>query len=105
MKNHIMIGAAATAAAVAALYCPGIAAADQQLVGQTYDQAQQEMSKAGMSIKLGTTIGDELPTGQCVVTQARTAPVMGASGDTGNKEVILDLNCNRTAATTSPSGG
>ena len=105
MKNHIMIVAAATAATVAALCCPGIASADQQLVGQTYEQAQEELSKAGMTSKIGTTIGDELPAGQCVVTQARTAPMLGASGDTGNKEVILDLNCNKTATTTSPSGG
>ena len=104
MRNHVMIGAAATAAA-AALCCPGIASADQQLTGQTYEQAQQELSKAGMTSKIGTTMGDELPIGQCVVTQARTAPMMGSSGETGSKEVILDLNCNKTGATTSPSGG
>lgn len=103
MKNRIMIGTAAAVAA--ALCCAGVATADQQVVGLTYDQAKQELSKAGMTIKIGTTIGDELQTGQCVVTQARTAPTMGTSGDTGSKEVILDLNCNRTAATTSPTGG
>ncbi len=103
MKNHIMIGAAA--ATTAALCCAGIASADQQVVGLTYDQAKQELSKSGMTIKIGTTIGDALQTGQCVVTQARTAPTMGSSGDTGSKEVILDLNCNKTAATTSPTGG
>lgn len=112
MKNHIMIGAVAAAMA-AALCCAGIASADVQVVGQTYDQAKAELSKAGMTSKIGTTVGDELPTGQCVVTQARTAPAMGASGDTGSKEVILDLNCSKTAAstatattaTTSPTGG
>lgn len=112
VKNHIMIGAVAAAAA-ATLCSAGIASADQQVVGQTYDQAKQELSKSGMTIKIGTTVGDELPTGQCVVTQARTAPAMGTSGETGSKEVILDLNCNKTAASTatattaptSPTGG
>jgi len=99
MKTVHLVGLVAGGAALAALCGSGIAAADDQFNGQTYAEAEQALSKAGMSSRVGTVSGDQLPTGQCIVTESRTMGVVGSSGATGGSEVVLDLDCNETAAT------
>lgn len=88
----------AIAAAAAALCFAGVASADDQYNGQTYAQVEKTLGTKGTTIKIGSTVGDALPIGQCVVTGSRSAQVLGASGATGGSELVLDLNCNRTAA-------
>jgi hypothetical protein len=89
----------AIAAAAAALCCAPIASADDQYNGQTYAEVTKTLSTKGTTIRIGSTMGDALPTAQCVVTGSQTVPMLGASGPTGANEVVLELNCNRTAAT------
>ena len=50
-----------------------------------------------MTSRVGAISGDELPTEQCIVTGSQTVRDMGASGFSGDSEVVLNLNCNRTA--------
>jgi hypothetical protein len=94
VKTSVVIAATA-----AALCCAGIASADDQYNGQTYAEVKETLSATGTTSKIGSTVGDELPIGQCVVTGSQTNQQLGSSGATGAKEVVLDLNCNRTAAT------
>ncbi len=88
---------AAIAAAMAALCSTAIASADEQYNGQTYAEAQQALSEAGMSSTVGSVTGDELPKAECIVTGSHTTPVTGASGATGKSEVVLHLDCNKTS--------
>lgn len=92
-------------AAGAMLCAPGIASADEQFEGQTYAEAQQALSAAGMTSRVGTVVGDALPTQQCTVTGSRTEDVMGTSGFSGGTEVILDLDCNLASAQPSAPAG
>ncbi len=89
----------AIAAAAAALCCAPIASADDQYNGQTYAEVTKTLSTKGTTSRIGSTVGDALPIAQCVVIGSQTVPILGASGATGASEVVLELNCNRTAAT------
>jgi hypothetical protein len=98
------------AATLGAFGSAGAASADSQYNGQTYTQAQETIKKAGMTSKVGTVVGDQVPTAQCIVTGSKTLPVQGSSGTTGGNEVLLDLDCTAAAqpkasasATPSPS--
>lgn len=93
------------ALAAAMLVTPGIASADEQFEGQTYAEAQQALSAAGMTSRLGTVVGDAVPTQQCTVTGSRTEDIMGTSGFSGGTEVILDLDCNLASAQPSAPPG
>lgn len=97
ITRSVAMAVAVAALSAAGLFGPGIASADDQFNGQTYAEAQQAVSNAGMTSRLGTITGDELPTKQCIVTGSQTVRDMGASGSTGASEVVLNLNCNRTA--------
>ena len=97
MTRSVAIAVAVAALSAAGLSGPGIASADDQFNGQTYAEAQQAVSRAGMTSRVGAISGDELPTEQCIVTGSQTAEEFGASGSTGAGEVVLNLNCNRTA--------
>jgi hypothetical protein len=106
-------------ALVSVLGSAGAASADSQYNGQTYAQAQAAITKTGMTSKIGTVVGDQVPTAQCIVTGSRTLEVLGSSGTTGGSEVLLDLDCSSAAqanasatatpsssqAPTSPTGG
>jgi hypothetical protein len=97
MRDSLLIGAAVAAAMM--FGTTGIASADDQYVGQTYDEAKKALSNAGMTSQIGSVIGGTLPTAQCIVTGSRTEPVLGLSGPTGGTQVVLDLNCGTPAAT------
>ncbi len=104
IKTSVLTGAAASAIALAALCGSGIASADEKYDGQTYAEANQAVSEAGMTSKIGSVTGDDLPTEQCTVTGSHTMSVVGSSGATGASEVVLNLNCNKTAGTTGQEG-
>ena len=95
----------AIAAVAAALCCAPIASADDQYNGQTYAEVTKTLTTKGTTSRIGSTVGDALPTAQCVVTGSQTVPMLGASGATGASEVVLELNCNRTAATQGGQSG
>jgi len=96
MRASLMIGAAVAAAM--ACGTPGIASAEDGYEGQTYAEASEALSKAGMTSRVGTVTGDTLPTAECLVTGSRSEPVLGASGATGESRVILDLDCGTSTA-------
>lgn len=85
------------AATLGAFGSAGGASADSQYNGQTYTQARETITKTGMTSKVGTVVGDQVPTAQCIVTGSKTLPVQGSSGTTGGNEVLLDLDCTAAA--------
>jgi hypothetical protein len=81
-----------------ALLGGGTAAADNEYVGQTYADATQAITQAGMSETIATVVGDQLPTAQCRVTGSRSASFLDSSGNNPGGRVLLDLNCNADLA-------
>ena len=87
------IGLVGGATALFALFGSGSAAAVNEYVGQTYNDAATAISQAGQSPVIGTRFGSFLPTGACIVSGSRTASSADSSGNRTNR-VLLDLNCN-----------
>ncbi len=86
--------AAGGAAALFALFGSGSAAAINEYVGQTYNDAATAISQAGSTAIIATREGSFLPTGACIVTGSRTASFLNSSGTNSGAKVLLDLNCN-----------
>lgn len=98
MRKSYGFGIGVVIAAAVALGGSGVASAEEEFVGETYAEAQQAISKAGMSSRVGTTVGGDLPTEKCIVSGSRTVEVVGSSGMTGGTEIVLDLNCSLSVA-------
>lgn len=90
--------AAAATCTTLALLGGGTAAADNEYVGQTYADATQAITQAGMSETIATVVGDQLPTAQCRVTGSRSANFLDSSGNNPGGRILLDLNCNADLA-------
>jgi hypothetical protein len=101
MRASYVLGIAVTAAAMGAVGGSGVASADNEYSGQTYAHAQQAITNAGLTSRVGSVVGDQLPTDQCMVAESRTVPAIGSSGATGSNIVVLDLDCTNSAPTTS----
>ncbi|WP_233211126.1 hypothetical protein [Mycobacterium sp. shizuoka-1] len=85
-----------------ALGFPGIASADNEYVGQTYADATQAITQAGMTETIATVVGGQLPTSQCRVTGSRMASFLDSSGNNPGGRIMLDLNCNADFAPAGP---
>jgi hypothetical protein len=105
MRKPHPLGIVLTAAATIALAGSGIASADNEYNGQTYAAAQQAITNAGLTSRIGSTVGDQLPTNACIVSGSQTGPALDSSGSTGASVVVLDLNCDAVAATQTPQRG
>ena len=87
------VGLVGGATALFALFGSGSAAAINDYVGQTYNDAATAISQAGQSPVISTREGSFLPTGACIVSGSRTASSLDSSGNSSSR-VLLDLNCN-----------
>jgi len=77
----------------------GVAAAKDYYVGQTYDQAAANIAKYNGTPVIGAVNGDQLVTGDCVVTSSYKSPFLNSSGVNDRAgDVVLNLNCNRRVA-------
>ena len=86
-------GLIGSATALFAVFGSGSAAAINDYVGQTYNDAATAISQAGQRPVISTREGSFLPTGACIVSGSRTASSLDSSGNSSSK-VLLDLNCN-----------
>lgn len=95
MKRTLIrcVGLVGGATAMVALFGSGSAAAINDYVGQTYNDAATAIGKAGQTAVISTRIGSFLPTGACIVNGSRTASFLDSSGNNKSK-VLLSLNCN-----------
>lgn len=87
------VGLVGGATAMFALFGSGSAAAINEYVGQTYNDAATAISQAGQRPVISTRVGSFLPTGACIVNSSRTASFLDSSGN-NNSKVLLGLNCN-----------
>lgn len=106
MKNTILgLGAVASAAAVMALFGTATAAADY--VGETYSDASDAMSEAGVDPIVATRVGDKLDQDDCIVTAAWGAPFLRDDGGEfahADSQVLVSLNCAGSYATATNPG-
>ena len=87
------VGLVGGATTLLALFGSGSAAAINDYVGQTYNDAATAIYNNGQSPVISTRFGSFLPTGACVVSSSRTASSLDSSGNSSSR-VLLDLNCN-----------
>jgi hypothetical protein len=88
--TRILAGAVGVSCLALAVLGVADAAAVDEYKGRTYEQAQSSISSWGGKIEISSRVGSYLPTEQCVVSGSRT--------DRGRSAILLDLNCNDTAA-------
>ncbi|PXX07235.1 hypothetical protein [Mycolicibacterium moriokaense] len=104
-----ILGASATAAAIAVLGLAGsgvAAAATTDVTGQKYSDAQSALSSAGLKPVVEIVVGDRKSWPDCVVTraQSRTVPPPANSGGSATKEMLVSLNCEASIASATAPG-
>jgi len=85
----------------------GVAGAQPDVVGHTYNDATKMIEEAGGTPVIATRTGAGADEGDCLVTNAWNAPYMrpGSRGrPVGNDEVLVALNCNGELATAGTPG-
>lgn len=94
-----VFGAVAVAMLLVMTFGYGFASADA-LIGQTYDDAASLISSKwnGKAI-IGTVNGDQLSTGDCIVTAWQKSKFLDSDGkNSRTDEIVLHLNCNNRLA-------
>jgi hypothetical protein len=103
-----ILGAGATAAAltVLAISGSGVAAADTDVTGQKYSDAQSALSSAGFKPVVDTVVGDQSSWPDCVVTrtQKRTVQPPANSSGSATSEMLVSLNCEAGVASATKPG-
>jgi hypothetical protein len=89
-----------------ALAGSGVAAADTDVTGQKYSDAQGVLSTAGLKPVVQSTVGDQLAWPDCVVTrtQKRTIPAPANSSGSATNEMLVFLNCDAGIASATTPG-
>jgi hypothetical protein len=105
---RIALGVCAIGAGITALALSGsgVAAADTDVTGQKYSDAQGVLTGAGFTPVIRTTVGDQLNRGDCVVTrtQKRTIPAPANSSASATNEMLVSLNCEAGIASATQPG-
>jgi hypothetical protein len=101
-RTAVTLGAS-TAAVAMGVFGSAVAHASPNVVGMTYGEASSELSTAGFTPVVSTTVGAALPWPDCVVTHQRdrTAPAPPNSQWNGGADVeqtLVTLNCNASLA-------
>ncbi|WP_299562049.1 hypothetical protein [uncultured Mycolicibacterium sp.] len=106
-----LIAAAVAAGACGAVLGGGLAAAQPDLVGQTYADATAALGEQGMKAVIGVVVGSRLPVEECVVINAQPISsirpgILDESYEQyapAEGEMQLTLDCNGDAATQTPT--
>jgi hypothetical protein len=108
--NRIVLLSTSVAAtgAVMAIFGSVVAHATSQpnVVGQKYSDAAAQLSAAGVSVVVSTTVGDTVARPNCIVTrqEGRTeAPPENTSASPVN-QMLISLNCGAPVASATSSG-
>ena len=102
MKKSLARGVG-VAAALVAVCGSGVASANNEYKGQTYEKAAGSISKWGTPV-ISSRVGSYLPTEKCIVTGSRKGDFLNSSGKRQGGIVLLDLNCNATTAASGHPG-
>lgn len=93
-----VVGAAILSVTMLTTLGSGVASADG-LTGKTYDEAVAYISARKGKAVVGTVSGDQLQTGDCIVTSWRKSIFLDASGENSrSNDYLLSLNCNNRVA-------
>ncbi|PND56415.1 hypothetical protein CRM90_17595 [Mycobacterium sp. ENV421] len=83
----------------------GAAAANSEYNGMTYEKASNAARSNDYTAVISTVIGSELPTDQCIVTNASRSITLNSTGRRAHSGTMLfDLNCNLAVAQPGKSG-
>jgi hypothetical protein len=84
----------------------GLAAAsgDPNLSGETYAKASQDIKGWGATAVIGTVVGDQVETDDCIVTRSRKPGYRNSSGTQDTSHIVLDLFCGASLAQNGKSG-
>jgi hypothetical protein len=107
--TRAVLGACATTAACAALSLArsGVALADSpDVTGQTYADARGELSGAGYTPVVESTVGDQKEWPNCVVTRAQKRTVQPPPDSSGSatNQMLVSLNCEASIASATVPG-
>jgi len=82
------------------------AASQPNVVGQKYSDATSQLSAAGLSVVVSTTVGDTLSRPNCIVTrqQSRTESAPENTSGSPVSQVLLSLNCGAQVASATSAG-
>jgi hypothetical protein len=95
-----ILSAVGAAALSAAIFGSGVASAGDGLTGKSYDEAAAYISSQNGHPVVGTVSGDQLETGDCIVTSWRKSNFLNSSGENDRKkDYVFNLNCNNPVAT------
>lgn len=93
-----ILGAVGAATLSVAMFGSGVASADA-LIGTTYSDAAAKVSSWGGKAVVGTVSGDQLETGDCLVTAWHKSHFLNSSGrNERSNEYVLHLSCNNLLA-------
>src|SRR5262245_15185205 len=102
-NRAVLLGASIALTSVAAIALGSIvaqAASQPNVVGQKYSDATSQLSGAGLSVVVSTTVGDTVDRADCIVTrqQARTEAAPENTSASATNQVLLSLNCGAPVA-------
>jgi hypothetical protein len=109
VNKVILLGASITATSVMLIVVGSAvaqAASQPNVVGQKYGDASSQLSSAGLSVVVSTTVGDTVDRSNCIVTrqQGRTEPAPENTSASPVNQVLLSLNCGAPVASAKSSG-
>ena len=109
MNRTVLLSTSVTATGVVMAIFGSVvahAASQPNVVGQKYSDAAAQLSTAGLSVVVSTTVGDTVARSSCIVThqESRTeAPPENTSASPVN-QVLISLNCGAPVASATSSG-
>ena len=82
------------------------AASQPDVVGQKYSDAAAQLSAAGLSVVVSTTVGDSVTRPNCIVTrqEGRTEAPPENTSASPTSQVLISLNCGAPVASAASSG-
>ena len=109
MNRPVVVSVTVTATGVAmAIFGCVVAHASSQpnVVGQKYSDAAAQLSAAGMSVVVSTTVGDTVARPNCVVTrqEGRTEAAPENTSASPVSQMLISLNCGARVASATSAG-
>lgn len=94
MKKILVLGVGAIgSAAVAFTLGCNTALADDDVVGQTFQDAKAALSQQGLTAVVATTVGDRKDWDSCIVSSATPASGVDGFGNASGGKMNVNLNC------------
>jgi hypothetical protein len=109
MRKAVLLSVSITVSSAAMVVFGSVvaqAASEPNVVGQKYSDAAGQLSSAGMSVEVSTTVGDSVARPDCIVTrqQVRTEDAPENTSLSPVKQALLSLNCGAPVASAKSSG-